>query len=141
MDDGLKFQQKESRLQRPRIPRSLPASPSERLSLKLSQTFRPDLPRVKSLTSFTKTYFVTDLPRHVGLSVACDLSMEAVCLAHATLLQSSSHSLVQSRIQYGRALAELQHCVADPTLARTMGTLCATMLLGIFEVCPRFHSP
>jgi hypothetical protein len=138
MDEGQKFQRQPSPAQRPlkhSAPlRSLPASPSEKLSLELCQTFMPDLPAVKSLASFSKTYFVTDLPRHVGLSLACDLSMKALCLAHATLLESSGHSLVQSRIQYGRALVELQLCLADPKRARTTGTLCATMLLGIFEV-------
>jgi hypothetical protein len=144
MDEGRKFQKKTSLLPRSlkhsAPPRSLPSSPSEKLSLELCQTFRPDLPAVKSLASFSKTYFVTDLPRHVGLSLACDLSMKALCLAHATLLESSGHGLVQSRIQYGRALVELQLCLEDPQRARTTGTLCATMLLGIFEVCWPFHS-
>lgn len=143
MDEGLKFQGETSSLQqslKQGAPRSLPASPSEKLSLELYQTFRPDLPAVKSLASFTKTYFVTELPRHVGLSLACDLSMKALCLAHATLLESSRRSLLQSRVQYGRALAELQLCVADPERARTTGTVCATMVLSIFEVRQHLHS-
>jgi len=137
MDDGLKFQNKPHPLQCPlkeSVPRSFPASPSEKLSLEIYQTFRPDLPTEKSLVSFSKTIFVTELPRHVGLNSACDLSMKAICLAHAALLKSSGHSLVQSRIQYGRALVELQLCVADPKRARNIGTLCASMLLAIFEV-------
>jgi hypothetical protein len=82
---------------------------------------------------------VTDLPRYVGLSLACDLSMKAICLAHNTMLRSSGDSLVKSRIQYGRALVELELCLEDFELARTTGTLCATMLLGIFEVFQSFH--
>jgi hypothetical protein len=138
MDDGLKFERKSSvpqRLPKPNPPQIFPTSPSEKLSLEIYQTFEPSLPAVKSLASFSKTIFVSDLPRHVGLSLACDLSMKALCLAHDTLLKSSGGSLVQSRVQYGRALAELQLCIADPELARTPGTLCAAMILGIFEVC------
>jgi hypothetical protein len=83
---------------------------------------------------------VTELPRHVGLSLACDLSMKALCLAHDTLLNPETRSLVQSRTQYSRALAELQLCIADPERARTTGTLCAAMLLSMFEVCRSFYS-
>lgn len=143
MDDGLKFQRKGTPSQRSlkqSAPRGFPTSPSEKLSLELYQTFRPDLPKGKSLTSFSKTNFVIELPRHVGLSLACDLSMKALCLAHATLLKSSGQSLVKSRLQYGLALAELQLCIRDPEQARTTGTLCATMILGIFEVRQSLHS-
>ena len=142
LDEGLRFQEKATSQQRylmQSTPRSFPASPSEKLSIELCQTFRPDLPAVKSLASFSKTTFVTELPRHVGWSLACDLSMKALCLAHATLLDSSGHSLVQSHIQYGRALVELQLCIADPAQAKTPATLCATMLLGLFEVCQHSH--
>jgi hypothetical protein len=137
MDEGLKFQGKTSQPQRSLMqsaPLNFPVSPSEKLSLELYQTFKPDLPRGKSLRSFTKTAFVTELPRYVGLSLASDLSMKALCLAHTTLLKSSGDSLVQSRIQYGRALAELQLCISNPQRAGITGTLCATMILGIFEV-------
>lgn len=120
-------------------PRTLAPSPSENLSFELYQTFSPDIPASKSLTSFSKTYFVTELPRRVGISPACDLAMKAVCLAHSSLLDWNDHNIVQSRIQYGRALVELRRCVADQKEARTTSTLCATMLLGIVEVCQ--HSP
>ncbi|KUJ21260.1 uncharacterized protein LY89DRAFT_715501 [Mollisia scopiformis] len=136
MDEGPKLQKKPrqpQRLVRQDVPRTLPSSASENLSLQLCQTFRSDLPAVKNLRSFTKTYFVNDLPRHVGLSTACDLAMKALCLAHSTLLSSCGDSFVRSRIQYGLALTELQHCLADSRLARTTGTLCATMILGIIE--------
>lgn len=131
MDDGVRFKT-QSNKQSP--PRTFPASPSEKLSLEIYQTFEPSLPAIKSVASFSKTIFVSELPRHVGLSLACDLSMKALCLAHGTLLKSSGDRLVQSREQYGRALAELQLCIADPEQARTTGTLCAAMVLGIFEV-------
>ena len=137
MDEGPKFQGKTNPPLPPleqSVPRTIPTSPTEKLSLELYQTFRPDLPAVKSVASLSKTTFVTELPRHVGLSRACDLSMKALCLAHDTLLKPSSHSLVQSRLQYSRALSELRLCIADPERARTTGTLCAAMLLGIFEV-------
>jgi hypothetical protein len=140
MDEGPKLQKKLSLPQlslKQRVPRNRLCSPSEKLSFDLYQTFRPDLPATKNLASFTKRYFVSDLPRHVGLSLACDLSMKALCLAHTALLDSRHYSLIQSHIQYGRALSELQLCLEDPDRARTVGTLCATMLLGLIEVCQR----
>lgn len=115
------------------LPPGLSTSTSEDLSVKIFQTFRPDLPARKSVASLSKNTFVTELPRHVGLSLACDLSMKAVCLAHDALLNPVSQTLVESRTQYSRALAELQRCIADPKRARTTGTLCATMLLSMFE--------
>ncbi|EED22448.1 conserved hypothetical protein [Talaromyces stipitatus ATCC 10500] len=117
------------------LPLSLPGSSSENLSFKLCQTFRPDLPVVKSVATLSKDTFVTELPRHVGLSLACDLAMRALCLAHDTILNPENPVLVQqSRIQYSQALTELQLCVADLERATTMGTICAAMLLSMFEL-------
>ena len=140
MNDGLKFRgesptAQEQPQQTPPLPQVVPISAHYQLSLELCATFRQGLPRNKNLSSFTRPAFVIDLPRHVGLSLASDLAIKAACLAHNTLLNTSEKSLVQSRIHYVRAISELQRCVADPEQAETTGTLCATMLLGIFEVC------
>ncbi|KAH8812535.1 hypothetical protein F5884DRAFT_312495 [Xylogone sp. PMI_703] len=144
VDEGPRFARKRSTPQpslEQSLPPSLSTSPSESLSLELYQTFRPDLPAAKSVASLSKGSFVTELPRHVGLSLACDLSMKALCLAHDTLLNPDSRRLVQSRIQYSRALVELQLCIADPKRARTTGTLCAAMLLSLFELlCADFSA-
>jgi hypothetical protein len=140
MDDGLKFRGKSPTAQeQPQqtipLPQVVPISAHNQLSLELCETFRQGLPINKRLSSFSRPAFVMDLPRHVGLSLASDLAMKAVCLAHNTLLNTNERSLVQSRVYYSRAIADLQRCVADPEQAGTTGTLCATMLLGIFEVC------
>ncbi|MCJ1313680.1 hypothetical protein MMC25_007359 [Agyrium rufum] len=136
MDERFKYQESNSLAKlstTPSPPPSLSTSPSDKLSIELYQTLRPNLPAGQSLLAFSKTMFVIELPRHVGLSLACDLSMRALYLAHTAMLHMTGASLVKSRIGYGRALGELQLCVADPAKSRSTGTLCATLLLGICE--------
>lgn len=69
------------------------------------ETFRSDLPERKNLAVFGT--FIMEIPCHVGLNRACDISIKAVCLAHSVLLTVSSQAFEKSRTAYGCALAEL----------------------------------
>jgi hypothetical protein len=78
--------------------------------------------------------FVPEMPRHVGIHKVFDLSLEALCLAHNSLLTGKNESLVQSRHFYAMALTELRYCLGDPQRATSAEALCAAMMLGIYEV-------
>jgi hypothetical protein len=110
----------------------VPLSPADRLAYQFLGTFKSDLPRGKSLIAFGK--FVPEMPGHVGIHKAFDLSLEALCLAHSSLLTGKNENLVQSRHFYALALIELRYCLGDPQRATSAETLCATMMLGIYEV-------
>jgi len=112
--------------------RMVPLSPADRLAYQFLGTFRADLPRGKSLIAFGK--FVPEMPRHVGIHKAFDLSLEALCLAHSSLLTGNDENLVKSRHFYALALIELRYCLGDPQRATPAETLCAAMMLGIYEV-------
>lgn len=117
----------------PRSPiQSMPLSFDELLAQRFTTTFSSNLPMGQSLNKFGS--FIQGVPRHVGASTACDFTIRAICFAHNTLLTGNEQSLNQSRIQYGKALAELQHILADRTPAISTETSFATMLLGIYEV-------
>jgi hypothetical protein len=109
----------------------VPLSPADRLAYQFLGTFRFDLPRGKSLIAFGK--FVPEMPCHVGIHKAFDLSLEALCLAHSSLLTGKNETLVQSRHFYAMALTELRYCLGDPQRATSAETLRATMMLGIYE--------
>lgn len=117
----------------PKIPiQSVSFSPEDILAHHFSSTFTPHLPRGKGLAKFGM--FIKEVPRHVGLNKACDLSMMAVYHAHNALLTGNEKSLIQSRKYYGSALVELQHLLAGTRQRISEETLCAAMLLGIYEV-------
>jgi len=118
----------------PKIPiQSVPLSSNDILALHFSSTFNSYLPRGKSLAKFG--VFIKEVPRHVGLNKACDFSLWAICNAHNALLTANEQSLYQSRAHYGRALLELRRLLTETKQGMSAETLCATMLLGIYEVC------
>jgi hypothetical protein len=102
---------------------------AESLAKQFYSTFQPNLPNGKSLSIFG---FITEVPSYIGSSKAVDFSVEAICLAHRTLLREDMKSLERSRISYGRALVELRRNLACGREASQ--TLCASDLLGIYEV-------
>jgi hypothetical protein len=110
----------------------MPLSPTDRLAYRFLGTFSPNLPRGKSLIAFGK--FVPEMPHRIGINKAFDLSLEALCLAHGSLLTGENETLLRSRYFYDRALIELRQCLGDLQTATSGETLCATMMLGIYEV-------
>ena len=111
---------------------SVSFSKNEKLALMFCETFRPELPLEKSLSSFG--LYIFDIPRRLGVNEALDLSVNALCLAHRALLSGSKYDLMRSRIKYGQALIQLQQCLEFRDLATSEETLCATMFLAKYEV-------
>jgi len=110
----------------------VPLSAVEILRYQFSGTFKSSLPRGKSLAGFGA--FITDVPRRAGLHKACDSAMRAISLAHTALLKADRESLLQSRAIYGKALGELQQSFEWIDGCSSTETLCASVLLGIYEV-------
>ena len=108
-------------------------SEADILARKFFATFHPDLPQGKSLATFGT--FISEIPRRMGSNKACDLTVQCICLEHKSLLVGEEHSVTPSRMQYGRALIELQLCLDNPVQALSPYTLCAVILLTIYEVC------
>lgn len=79
--------------------------------------------------------FLQFLPARSGHSSALDSTVDCVVGALRDLLrpqQSRNWSATYSA--YGRALQQLQASLNDPSRCQAAETLCATQLLGIFEV-------
>lgn len=112
--------------------RTLQFSSDEILACSFGSTFSLNLPVGKSLAKFG--IFIQEVPRHVGVNDACDSSVMAVCLAHNALLTGNKQSLLKSRGHYSRALAGLRQILGQTGRAVAVETLCAAMLLGIYEV-------
>ena len=118
--------------------RGPPLSSADVLAYQFIETFRPDLPPGKSLASFGS--FIIEIPRRVGANKACDLAIRSVSLAHGSLIKGGEYSVTLSRTQYAKALVELQICLCNQEQAFSVHTLCATVLLAIYEVWRRFRS-
>ena len=110
-------------------------SQTDLLAHEFFATFRPDLPQGKSLATLGS--FIAEIPRRMGSNQACDLAAKCICLEHRFLLTGKKQSIAPSRVHYGEALVELQRCLDSPIQAFSPDTLCATILLTIYEVCQR----
>lgn len=76
------------------------------------------------------------LPCRLGHSSSLDSTI--ACLASAlrdSRLPDSSRSHVKTLSRYNQALRDLQSTLNDPEESLAAETLCATQLLGIYEVC------
>jgi hypothetical protein len=112
----------------PRFPLSL----SEALRYRFCETLGDNLPAGRTLSVFGG--FMIDVPLHIGLHATYDLSVEALYLAHSALFANSQRLLQQSQRLYGQALSTLQLCLSNEDQARSAETLCATVLLSIYEL-------
>lgn len=73
-----------------------------------------------------------------GLGHSSSLDSTIACLASAlrdSRLPEHSRSDVQTLTRYNQALRDLQSSLNDPEESLAAETLCATQLLGIYEVC------
>ena len=75
-----------------------------------------------------------EVPLHIGHAKVFDLSAESVFEAHRVRFTGSQNSLRNSQILYSEALKTLRKCLEDPEQARSAQTLCATVLLSMYEV-------
>lgn len=78
--------------------------------------------------------FLEDVPRHLGYNEALDAAAECLMSAYSHFRNTGRASEKAILKQYCYALQQLQHCLSVPEKAHATETLCATMLLMIFEV-------
>ncbi|KAB8336682.1 hypothetical protein FH972_020993 [Carpinus fangiana] len=81
--------------------------------------------------------FLEDVPRHLGTNEALDASAECLISAYSLFCRKDNMLVKPILSKYGRALSKLQQCLADPDKSHSTETLCATMVLMIFEVRSR----
>lgn len=110
----------------------LPLSPSDKLVSCFCQLFSSDLSAGPNLAAFGR--FINEIPLHMGHSRVLDLSVESLYFAHGAQFTKRKDLFVCSRGSYGKALQSLQQCLENEDQARASETLCATVLLGIYEV-------
>ena len=111
-----------------------PLSPSDKLASRFCQLLGSDMQVAAgtNLASFGK--FMIQVPLHIGHSRVLDLSAESLYVAHGAIFGKDNTLLVRSQILYGQALQSLQKSLEDIGQARSPETLCATLLLSIYEV-------
>lgn len=81
------------------------------------------------------TLYVEFLPSRMGFNSALDSAIDSVICALRDLCRSASKKTsVATLTAYAQALIDLQDMIEDPVECLSAETLCATQLLGFFEV-------
>jgi hypothetical protein len=79
--------------------------------------------------------FISHIPRRLGHDKAFDDAAECLFLGAIGLIsRGDDHFLLKCRRGYDRALQSLQNSLADADRAKSVDTICATVMLGVFEV-------
>lgn len=143
----LKFQDEGAKL-RQKFPNTDSSSPlsivsvvsmssQERLSMTFLETFQSGLGPEKSLGAVFGE-FITSVPRRSGVHRALDLAMKTLADGHREWLNGDqfAKTVLRSRKSYSLALAEIQRNLGSGFGGKPIETLCAILLLGVYEVCP-----
>jgi len=77
-------------------------------------------------------YFLT---ARLGTSNALDMAIRCLTVHHLGITQDNEQAVRYSRFVYGKALSSLQKAIYNPAQATTSTTICATMVLCLYEVC------
>jgi len=88
--------------------------------------------------SFFAPWF-TSVPEHIGQKSHLDSAMSAFALHLLGKAKCDSDLIGESRSMYGQSLCSLQKALNHPTEWKSAETLCATMLLCLYEVCASLH--
>lgn len=80
------------------------------------------------------TLYVEFLPSRMGCNIALDSAIDAIICALRDLCRSSKKTSVATLTAYAQALVDLQDMIEDLVECLSAETLCATQLLGYFEV-------
>lgn len=78
--------------------------------------------------------FLSFVPARLGHNAALDDAVECLVTLYSTLFLPDHHTKNRHRSKYVQALASLRGCLADSSIALSSETLCATLLLSIYEV-------
>jgi len=74
------------------------------------------------------------IPARLGTSNALDMAVRCLTVHHLGITQGNEEIVRHGRYAYGKALCNLQKAINDPGEALSSETLCATMILSIYEV-------
>jgi hypothetical protein len=89
-------------------------------------------PSVSDENTIARIFFL--IPARLGTSSALDMAVHCLTVHHLGVMQGNEDIVRHGRLTYGKALFNLQKAVYDPAQALTSETLCATMILSIYEV-------
>lgn len=74
------------------------------------------------------------IPDRLGTSIALDMAVRCLTVHHLGTTQGNEQAIFYCRLVYGKALYSLQKALYDPLEATLSVTLCATMILCLYEV-------
>ncbi len=109
----------------------------------------PNLEQSQFVTSFVSTVFPLEgvhpqlshlatcfwsVPQHLTQSKALDLAAQCLALGHFGRLSGNQNLISDSRQIYGNALRRVSRDISDVESGFSSITLCAIMLLGLYEV-------
>ena len=75
------------------------------------------------------------IPARLGNSSALDLAVRCLTVHHFGISEGNEDIVRHGWLAYGKALSSLQRAIYDPVEAMKSETLCAIMILSIYEVC------
>ena len=93
----------------------------------------------KNLSIFD--YWFEEVPCRLGKKASIDSATCALVLQLLGKIHKDERVLAVSRRLYGQSLAELQRAICHASEWKSSETLCAAMVLSIFEVCMDSFSP
>jgi Fungal specific transcription factor domain len=104
---------------------------SQFLSLFISW-ISPPQPLAPELLFFRN--WLSNVPHHIGRSQALDHASQCLTTGYYGRIAGDEHAIRSSKQMYGQALRSLQWSINDDSQGLSSETLCATMLLNLYEV-------
>jgi hypothetical protein len=84
--------------------------------------------------------FIQEVPARIGYNAALDSAVAVLINAHTSLMYKKTSNDIVSINLYLRAIKTLQSCLEDSREGMSTNTLCASVILGLVEVCCPHYS-
>lgn len=78
--------------------------------------------------------YIAFIPSRLGHNVALDDAVDCLTTLYSTMFMENQLAEALNRSKYVQALSSLRWCLDDKDIALASETLCATLLLSIYEV-------
>lgn len=82
--------------------------------------------------------FIREVPARVGHNPALDAAVAVLIDTHRSLMYKKTSNDIVSINLYLRAIKTLQSCLENSEQGMSTNTLCASVLLGLVEVCDKY---
>ena len=114
--------------------RGLSLSSQETLSYALIESLYETHPTGHQLKEILP--FLTEVPARVGHHAALDSAVTCIISAHRSLIQNhiTESEVTAGYDKYVEALISLREAIEDPVQSTSSETLCATIVMGMYEV-------